>query len=32
MADAFHAGSRIGLTRAMRMAERRLGRRLVAGD
>jgi dihydroflavonol-4-reductase len=32
MADAFHAGSRLGVTRVMRFAERQLGRRLVAGD
>jgi dihydroflavonol-4-reductase len=32
MADTFHAGSRLGATRVMRIAERTLGRRLVAGD
>jgi dihydroflavonol-4-reductase len=32
MADVFHAADRVGLTRAMRLAEKRLERRLVAGD
>jgi dihydroflavonol-4-reductase len=32
MADVFHAAGRLGLTRAMRLAEKQLGRRLVAGD
>jgi dihydroflavonol-4-reductase len=32
MADVFHAAGRLGATRAMRLAEKRLGRRLVAGD
>lgn len=32
MANVIHAGSHVGVSRAMRFAERRLGRRLVAGD
>jgi dihydroflavonol-4-reductase len=32
VADVFHAADRLGMTRAMRLAEKRFGRRLVAGD